>query len=288
MKKLLFFLLCCIFLAPNNVLSKRLIIGVSIPPQKYFVEKIGGDKVKTFVLLPSGANPVVYEPKPKQMYMLSQAKVFFSMGVPFESAWLKRFKREFPKLSIVKMYQMIKRRPVYKDYMFLNRKVVDRNPDPHIWLSPPLVRVMAITVLNTLISVDSKHRSSFIRNYKDFVEEIDELDKKILSLFLDVKKRCFLVFHPSWSYFAQTYGLKQIPLEIGGKSPTIKDMEFFIDFAKKNRLKTIFVQPQFSTRFAKTLADAIGGKIEFLDPLADNWKDNLLKSALLIKRSLDE
>ncbi len=275
-----------IILLTNPLYAQKIVVGVSIPPQKYFVKKIGKDLVDVIVLLPAGANPVLYEPKPNQIKMLSKAKLFFSIGVPFEKPWIKRLKKEFPNLRIIPMYKSVKRRPMKKNYLFLRRKIINKNPDPHIWLSPPLVRLIAIDVLNGLIQAEPERKNFFYRNYVNFVKEIWEVDLNILDLFKNAKKRAFLVFHPSWGYFALAYNLKQIPLEIGGKSPTIKDMSFFIDFAKKNRLKTIFVQPQFSSRFAKILARSIGGKVEVIDPLAESWKENLIRSANLIRRSL--
>ncbi len=281
-------IMCLFFLLifPLNSFSK-FVIGVSIPPQKFFLEKIGGKRVHVVVLLPPGANPTVYEPKPYQLKMLSKARLFFSMGVPFEVPWLKRLKREFPSILIVPIYELIKRKPMKTNYGIWDKKVVSGFPDPHVWLSPPLVRVMGITILNTLKKLDPEGSCFYIRNYQKFVEEVDQLDSQLTHLFLESKNRSFLVFHPSWGYFAETYGLKQIPLEMEGKSPSIKEMGFFVDFAKKKGLKTIFVQPQFSIRFAKTLAKLINGKIEFLDPLAESWRNNIFKSAVLIKRSLD-
>jgi len=282
----IFCLFLLIILLANPLFAQKIIVGVSIPPQRYFVKKIGKNLVDVIVLLPPGANPVLYEPKPHQIKILSKAKLFFSIGVPFERPWLKRLKKEFPHLKIVPMYRSIKRRPMKKNYLFLRRKVINKNPDPHIWLSPPLVRVIAIDILTSLIQIEPEKESFFYKNYMDFVKEIWEVDLRILDLFKDVKKRAFLVFHPCWGYFALAYNLKQIPLEIGGKSPTIKDMTFFIDFAKRNGLKTIFVQPQFSSRFANMLAKVIDGKVEFIDPLAESWKENLIKSANLIRESL--
>ncbi|MBW1797705.1 MAG: zinc ABC transporter substrate-binding protein, partial [Deltaproteobacteria bacterium] len=75
-------------LGRNAMAAGSIPVFVSIVPQKYFVEKIGGDLVKVSIMVKPGASPAIYEPKPGQMVALSRAKVYYAIGVPFEKAWL--------------------------------------------------------------------------------------------------------------------------------------------------------------------------------------------------------
>ncbi len=70
----------------------RLSITVSILPQQYFVEKIGGDRVDVQVMVPEGAEPEIYEPKPQQLANLSEADAFIATGILFEDIWAERIK----------------------------------------------------------------------------------------------------------------------------------------------------------------------------------------------------
>jgi zinc transport system substrate-binding protein len=89
----------------------------------------------------------------------------------------------------------------------------------------------------------------------------------------------FMVFHPAWGYFAQAYGLEQVPVEIEGKEPKPAELKHLIKHAKEKNIKVIFVQPQFSAQSARTIANTIEAEIVFADPLALNWADNLQRVA---------
>jgi zinc transport system substrate-binding protein len=94
-------------------------------------------------------------------------------------------------------------------------------------------------------------------------------------LFSDVEGRKFMVFHPAWGYFAHAYGLTQIPVEIEGKEPKPAQLAELIRDARKQGIRVVFVQPQFSSKSAKLVAREIGGRVAVANPLAEAWLDNL-------------
>ena len=95
-----------------------------------------------------------------------------------------------------------------------------------------------------------------------------------------------MVFHPAWGYFADTYGLKQIPVEIEGKNPKPAQLMALIEYANQNDIKVIFVQPQFSAKSAEVIARGIGGHVVVADPLAADWAANLRKVSREFKAAL--
>ena len=121
------------------------------------------------------------------------------------------------------------------------------------------------------------------RKYPKIVKNIDALDKQLKQKFSGWKDRRFIVFHPSWGYFAQAYGLKMTAIEIQGKDPKPAQLQALIEHAREEGIRMVFVQPQFSTRSAKLIAREIGGNVAFADPLAGNWADNLLNVADQLK-----
>ena len=68
-------------------------VAVSVLPQAEFVEKVGGNKVKTVVIIPPGADPHTYEPSPRELGEVSEALMYVTLGVdmPFEKVWIDRF-----------------------------------------------------------------------------------------------------------------------------------------------------------------------------------------------------
>ncbi len=265
----------------------RLPVTVSILPQKYFVQKIGGDRVNVSVMVLPGASPATYEPKPQQMVNLTKSKLYFAIGVLFETHWLKKFKGFSPQMAIVSTQSGIEKISMKAHLHNEHEGKEDTKTaahteikDPHIWLAPPLVMLQARNILEGLLTVDPEHREIYEANYKKFIRELVDLDLKLIKQFKDSAQGTqFMVYHPAWGYFAWAYGLEQVPIEMEGKNPTPRGLQALIGMAQKHGIKVIFVQPQFSIRSANTIAKAIGGRVMFADPLALNWAENLEKVA---------
>jgi zinc transport system substrate-binding protein len=158
--------------------------------------------------------------------------------------------------------------------------------DPHIWLSPPLAKTQARTILAALQEADPAHQIDYEVNFHEFTAQIDQLDADLKTTFAGKKGLQFLVFHPAWGYFAHAYGLKQVPIEIEGKDPKPAQLKELIEHARENGIKVVFVQPQFSTKSAQLIAQEIGGQVVFADPLAGDWMANLREVANKFQRAL--
>ena len=258
---------------------------VSIPPQKYFVQKIGGPLVDVSVLVSAGADPHTYEPKPKQMAELTKCAVYFAQGIDFEKVWLKRIAGANPKLRIVHTDTGIGKIAMQGHAgASSGRDRQDRHkpghhhggaPDPHVWLSPPLVKRQAEQILQALLDVDPANEIHYRTGYAAFAAEIEALDGELKALFAGSKGVPFLVLHPSWGYFAQAYGLVQVSIEIEGKDPKPAQLQRLIHHAQKEGIRRVFVQPQFPAKSAAMVAREIGGAVVSVDPLAENWAENL-------------
>ena len=167
---------CVMILGQNAMAAGSIPVFVSIVPQKYFVEKIGGDLVKVSILVNPGDSPATYEPKPGQMVALSRAKVYYAIGVPFEKVWLKKIAAANPGLLIVHTESGIEKASMKPDQS-------EGIKDPHVWLSPPLVMVQARNMLNALLKVDPKNASIYESNYRKFIVELVDLDAELRGVF---------------------------------------------------------------------------------------------------------
>jgi len=259
-------------------------VAVSIIPQKFFVEKIGGKHVDVTVMVEPGTSPHLYEPKPAQIIKLSKARLYFSIGIEFEKAWLPRFVEAAGNLTIVPCDSGIEKLPMissYADHGIDNRdeEVTDDsngNKDPHVWLSPELVKGMVNIITAKLCTIDPAHRIEYQKNSDYLLMEIQELQDTIRMNLQESNIEQFIVFHPAWRYFAHEFGLQQIPIEIEGKEPMPKELQHLLYVAGKNKITTIFVQSQFSQKSAELIALKIGGTVISIDPLAYNWHTSLL------------
>ena len=290
-------------------------VFVSIAPQAFFVERIGGDLVDVSVLVPPGRSPATYAPTPAQMMVLSRASVLFSVGVPFEASLMPKIRDMAPGLEIVDTRQGIALRrfgqnsphretkmhpkespgdsPDHHDKQALPHETDHKDHDhaaedidPHIWMSPALVQIQARTMCEALVKLSPAHETVFRTNLETFRKELARLDQEISRVLTPIKGGTIFVFHPVFGYFADTYGLHQLAVEQGGKAPRGKDLVAFIRLAKENHVRVIFVQPQFDRRVAEKIASAINGAVVALDPLARDYMDNLRRMAGTIREAL--
>ena len=270
----------------SETTSETLDITVSVLPQKYFVEKIGGDRVKVNFMVGQGDNLHIYEPKPQQLKALSQAEAYISIGVPFEKAWMEKIKGANSQMLVIDSAQGIERMEMVAHHHHEEEAEhkheeeqdhAEETLDPHIWLSPQLVKVQAQNIYQGLVQIDSANEATYQANLEQFLTEIDQLDQQIKQNLAGIENRQFIVFHPAWGYFAREYNLEQVPIEVGGQEPSAAELGELIKEAQEENIKVIFAQPEFSTQSAKTIAQEIGAEVQLITPLASDWSNNLLQ-----------
>lgn len=264
----------------GSATKSKLFVFVSIPPQAYFVERVGGEMVDVQVLVPPGQSPATYEPTPMQMSALAKADVFFRIGVPFETALMERIEASMPDLNVVDMRQGVPLRTFGAHKHVAADWVSERDGganDPHIWLAPRLVEVQIQTIAEELARLDPPHAESYYQSMRQFRTELQQLHHELEQIL--PAGGSFLVYHPSWGYFADEFGLKQVVVEVEGKEPGPRRLQQIIEWAREHSVNTVFVEPQFATASARSIAREIGAEVVSIDPLARDWMDNLREVA---------
>ncbi|RZB29608.1 MAG: zinc transport system substrate-binding protein [Desulfobacteraceae bacterium Eth-SRB1] len=299
MKNIFVCIFCAVFLifclSDGNVYAKstksnmeKIKVFVSILPQAYFVERIGGDRVDVSVMVGPGSSPATYEPVPRQMVEIGNAQLFFRIGVPFENVWMDRIGKTNPKMKVIDTRRGIKLLPMKTHHLKAPKQHAGHQQgglkDPHIWTSVRLVKTQAQNICDALINLDPDNKRYYQNNLIAFIDDLNNLDAEIVESLKGIRVRKFMVFHPAWGYFARDYGLDQIPIEIEGKKPGARELANLIEEAKNDGIKIIFVQKQFSEKSAEALADAIGGRIIQIDPLARDYLNNMKMIAETFRR----
>jgi zinc transport system substrate-binding protein len=248
---------------------------VSILPQKTFIEKIAGSDYEINVLIPPGTSPEAGNLLPSQLRDIANSQVWFRVGhIGFEYSWKEKIEQANTKMKVVDLSEGL---DLIAETEVQNGHVHESGIDPHIWLSPALVKKMAERIMNTLADLNPDKGPEYKANYLKFVKEIDQLNIKIKNDLKEYQGRKIIVFHPSLSYFARDYGLIQFPLESGGKEPTAQHMAKVVDIAKAENIKVIYIQSEFDRENARVFAEEIDGKIVQVNPLAPEWSENLLE-----------
>ena len=261
-----------VFYCANIFAAEKLNVFVSILPQKYFVEQVGKELVDVQVMIGPGQNPTTYEPTPRQMVQISKAKIYFSIGVPFENAWLPKVRKNNKNLVIVDCCESL------IDTSITPHQASEHDvfhSDPHIWSSPIKVIQLVEQITEQLVAIDTSNTELYRKSATVFIQKLLELDSEIKTKTKGLIKRDLIVSHPSWSYFAREYGFVQIPIEQNGKEIQASAMVHLIEDAKQKKIKAVFVQPQFNNKAAEVIAQEIGAKLIMLDPLAMDYIANM-------------
>ncbi|MBV5257886.1 cation ABC transporter substrate-binding protein [Synechococcus moorigangaii CMS01] len=257
-------------------------IMVSILPQKYFVEKIGGDRVQVSALVGPGIEAENYEPKPQQLQELSGADAYMGIGIFFEDVWGDRLRAANQEMVWLDTSEGIEKIALTDHHHHEDdghnhsTDAAGNLPDPHIWLSPQRVKQQAESIYQLLVQLDPEGEVVYAENLGKFVAELDQLDQTIRERLAPLENRTFLVFHPAWGYFAADYGLEQLSIEVEGQEPSAAELATLVRLAQEKQIRTIFVQPQFNVQAAEAIAQEINAEVILLDDLAPNWSENML------------
>ncbi len=256
---------------------------VSIAPEVTFVKAIGGEKVDISLMVQVGNSPHTYEPKPSQMRAIAKADIYFAIGVEFEHVWLSKFHSLNEKMQIVNLDESITKIEMTQAHHTHKSHDGDDKKDPHIWTSPANVKRIAQNIYRALSAIDSDNMKYYKNNLNLFLDRVNHTDNQIKELLSTLKgSRTFMVFHPSWDYFANAYNLEQIAVEVEGKSPKPRELVNLIKEAKEEKVKAIFTQPEFSDASAKIIANELHIPVVKISPMAQNWSDTLIVIAKTI------
>lgn len=206
------------------------------------------------------------------------------VGVPFENAWMRRFEAASPGLEVLDLRDGIALRSLpahdHGPHKGQGGQADDAETlDAHIWTSPRRARVMARGIAARLAALDPSAADHYAAGERAFDADLATLDSWLSRRLADLEDRRFLVFHPAWGYFADDYGLEQIPIELEGKTPGPRRLAALIDQARATGIRVVFVQPQFDRRAAARVAQAIDGRVVAIDPLAPDYSANLKRVA---------
>jgi zinc transport system substrate-binding protein len=263
-----------VFANGSNEKQNDTIIALSILPQSYFVNRISGGNVKTLVLVGPGQNPHSYEPSPRQMMELSKASVWILSGTHFEIALLPKIKNLYPNLKIVDGTEGVTFRRT-EEYNHQDENLEQLEIDPHTWIGRDAAKILANHVCETLRNINPENANVYCGNFEILINDIDEEFDKLKIALAPLKGKSVLVYHPSFGYFFDEFGIIQEAVESGGKEPSARQITELITKAKAEHIKIIFVQIEFPVDTARTIAASLDAEVVPMDVLAEDWLSNI-------------
>jgi zinc transport system substrate-binding protein len=252
--------------------AEKIPVAASIFPVADMVKQVGGDYVEVFSVIPPGASPHTYEPKPSVLKNISSAKIFFMVGAGLEY-WNEKFVKnaggKMLKVVLSDGVDLIREKEHHHAKKAGKPESEDIFANPHIWLDVEIAKSMVKKIVSAMASFDKEHAAYFEERGRKYTAELDGLDRMIYKETGMFKIKKYVSFHPAWEYFARRYGLESVGVieSVPGKSPTPLEIKRIIENIKIHGVKAVFAEPQFNPKVAEVIAGESGIKVLMLDPM---------------------
>ncbi len=275
-------------------------VAVSVPPQASLVQTIGGDRVSVQSMISPGQSTHTFAPSPRQLRAMEDARLYVKVGHPeyrFEYQFVQMLESRGDRVVVIDSAEGVELRELEAHHHEHGHEHGDEHrhhghdhahgdTDPHLWVSPSIMRGVAVRVADALKTLDPDGEAQYAEGLERLLLELERVDSELRETFAGLDRRVFLVNHPAWGYFADDYGLIQMSIEVDGKEPTPAQLGRFIERARAEGVRTILVQPGFSRRSADVIARELDIRVVEMDPMAEDWIDNLRRMGTVLAESL--
>ena len=275
-----------LFLGCKQAADEGRILSVTIEPQRYFAEQIGGDKFTVHTVVAAGQSPETYDPAPHEMIRIAQSKAYLQIGrIGFEQAWMQVIRQNNPHLKFFDLSEGVHwigeedEHEVEEDEHNHNHNHHHHGIDPHIWSTTSSAKIIAQNTLQAFQDLDPENKAVYRENYQQLISEIEETTQLLHAMLDTLTHRAFVIFHPALTYFADEYELKQLSIESDGKEPSVASLKSLIDEAKNAQVRVVFVQQEFDRRHAEQVAAEIGARTVVINPLDFRWNEQMIHIA---------
>lgn len=240
-----------------------LTVAASIPPLSSLVAEVGQDRVTVVQLVPNGANPHTYEPTPSDTVKVAQAEAFFLVGLGFDTYLEKIIKAV--KGEGAPIYYVSSGLDLLED----EHEGHHEEANPHVWLSLRNAQVILETIARSLATLDPEGAAFYQENARKYAQVLADLDSWFTEEVSSFPSRAFVATHNSLSYLARDYGLFEAGVleKAPGYEPTPQELAELVTLMRRENVRVIVVEPQFSAKAAQVLAEETGSTLVSFDPL---------------------
>lgn len=275
------------------------LLMVSIEPQRQILEQLVGPNYEVRSLLGRGSNPETFDPSTKERLAADNAEIYFGTGVlPFEETLEESLKTTYVNTNdgVELIYGTHSHNHGHHhghhhghtgDHHDHNANECEHNheaPDPHYWSSVSGARAIASNMASALIKSMPDSATIITERLDALMAHYSVLESTLDSITAPAHGSTFAIWHPSLSYFARDYNLKQLTLGVEGKELSVKGLRDAIDKAKDAKVRIFFFQREYDSRQAEPLNDGIGSKLVTINPMDYDWENQLILVANEIAR----
>lgn len=282
--KHIIFLFALLFLSCAQKQADEKIVTVTIEPQRYFAEKIAGNKFTVNTMVSAGLSPESYDPTPQQMVNLGKSMAYFKIGyIGFEQSWMDNIIQNNPDLKLFDLsegFNLLTNTD--NDHVCEGGEEHDHHHggiDPHIWSSIEGGKVVAQNTLKAFIALDPENEAYYTQNYNVLLKEIENTEKRVHQELDSLQNRTFIIYHPALTYLAREFNLTQLVIEMDGKEPSPALLKTLIETARANNTQIVFIQQEFDQKNAELIARETKSELVRINPLSYNWNEEMITIA---------
>jgi len=269
----------------------------TIPPLTAILQEIVGDRAPVHNLLPPGSSPHTYEPRPSDAAAAEQCRTLFFVANSLD-AWAAKLGTP-KRLAVMPMLPRAYRIAYIPhahddDHHHDHGDVAEDEADPHFWSDPLAVKALLPALVDALKAVDPQGAAQYEKNASAFAEQLDQLHEEMTILMAPFKGAEVILFHPSWVYFLERYGMGVAALiePSPGKEQTPRYLRQVSEIARNKQVKALFSEPQLPSGPAEVLAETLGLPLFEMDPLGgvegrDTYASLIRYNASILAQALE-
>lgn len=266
-------------LAPGAARKVRVVATTN--DLKWAAEQVGGDRVEVVALMHPLQNPHTVQPRPSFVVHLNRADLLVRIGLDYEEVWLPPLVEESRNSKIrrggigdVDASIGIPLLEIPQGRVTREQGEVHIFGNPHYWLDPESMKIIARNIAEGLRRVDPEGASVYGRNLRRLERDLDELLDETLKLAAPLKGEKFVAYHTTWSYLANRYGFRIIGyLEPKpGIPPSASHLADLIVRMRQEKVKVIIKEPFYENRIPNMVAQRTGAKVVEICPTVGGEK----------------
>lgn len=260
----------------------RAAIAVSFEPQAWLIEQIAGDEFDIITLLPAGSDPESYQPSISTMKGLGNSDVFFSLGTQgFEKSLSDNISSNFPDLKIIDCTNGITK--IYGSHGHSGHTANgNKEFDPHMLSSIRNCIAIAKNMTGALIELYPDKAEKFIEGSNNLISKLQAMDDSITNM--NLKDKAVVIRHPSLSYFARDYGIRQISLQEDGKETSPLQLKRRLGAVKDSNPNVFVSEREHASSSDKDVAEQLGINLIQVSLNSADWLDDLMRLSNEINR----
>jgi zinc transport system substrate-binding protein len=204
-----------------------------------------------------------YQLSTRDLKILESADIFIYNGAGMEN-FLDKVISQVPDLVLIEASKNI---PLLKD---------EKGEDnPHIWVSISGAVMEVQNIAEGLVGANPENEELYRQNSREYIKKLGALKSKMKEELKDLKIRDIITFHEAFPYFAQEFGLRIAAVIVNkpGTVPSAGELANTMEIIRKNNIKVLFIEPQYSGKAANTISSETGAKIFTLDPIVTGPSD---------------